>query len=48
MTKHLAIITEASNNIICFYPEEIVSKCVRISYNNNVYIKPIVNKFERN
>jgi len=47
MTKNLATITEESNNIICFYPEEIVSKCVRISYNNNVYIKPIVNKFER-
>lgn len=47
MTKNLATITEESNNIICFYPEEIVSKCVRIWYNNNVYIKPIVNKFER-
>lgn len=47
ITNNLAIITEESNNIICFFPEEIVSKCVRISYNNNVYIKPIVNKFER-
>lgn len=47
ITKNLATITEESNNIICFYPEEIFSKCVRISYNNNVYIQPIVNKFER-
>lgn len=47
MTNNLATITEESNNIICFFPEEIVSKCVRILYNNNVYIKPIVNKFER-
>jgi len=47
MTKNLATITEESNNIICFYPEEIVNKCVRILFNNNVYIKPIVNKFER-
>lgn len=47
MTIKLAIITEESNNIICFFPEEIIDKYVKVSYNNNVNIKPIVNKFER-
>lgn len=45
--RYLTIIAKESNNIICFFPEDILKKCVKIDYNDNVYLTPIVNSLER-
>jgi len=41
------VTTKLSNNIVCFFPEELKSKCFRILHNDTIYVTPIVNLFER-
>lgn len=36
-----------SSRVVCFLPEELKSKCFGVSYDDNIYITPIVNIFER-
>lgn len=45
--KTATVTTKLSNNIVCFFSEELKSKCFRILYNDTIYVTPIVNSFER-
>lgn len=46
--KIATITVKSSNCIICFFAEEIKFKCLRILYNNKIYVTPLVNSFEYN
>jgi hypothetical protein len=36
-----------TSHILCFLPEEMREKCVKVMFKNDVVVMPIPNKFER-